>query len=265
MNTILTLVDFTDTANIALEQSIALARRHKAKIIICHVVDSPTDKAAEATKEDLKAFQAQVEQEGLECELCIGHGNLFDEISSISKRTQPDLVVVGTHGKTGLWQNLFGSNIYKLVSKIPLPVLVVNDFTKVQPDGYKRVLLPVAPHPNYLLKVEQTCRVLGENGKVFIFEIRKPGAAFDEQMWKNMEATKNYLDECGVEWEYLEKGSLNFSLGYSHETLNYARESQMDLLSIMTSVSDKNKNFGKMDKENLLLNKSGMPVLCANA
>lgn len=265
MDHILCLVDFTDTANIALEQSIALARAKNLGVSICHILpDTAPDDEEEELRDKLQPMCNRVERAGLKCELQLERGQLFEEVEEIVKRTHPYLVVVGTHGKRGLRQNLFGSDIYKLVRHISVPTLVVNDNSKVVKDGFRKVMLPVASHPDYLTKVEQTCRVLAQNGTVYIFEIHRPGEAYSDQMGENMEATKKYLDEQGVRWKYLEKDSDHYSVGFSRETLEYAGSHNFDLISIMTNVSEENRSFGKADKENLLLNQQGLPVLCAN-
>ena len=52
------------------------------------------------------------------------------------------------------------------------------------------------------------------------------------------------------------------AIGYSHEILGYIKKYEMDLIVIMAEVYKENTHFGTIDKENLILNKLGVPVLC---
>jgi len=53
------------------------------------------------------------------------HGIPFMEIIRTAKEKEVDLIVVGTHGRTGLDHVLFGSTAEKVVRKAPCPVLSV--------------------------------------------------------------------------------------------------------------------------------------------
>ena len=264
MKNIFVLVDFTDTSNIAIDQAISLAKEHGSRITICHIAGTHRDEHTDVLKEELAPFVKRVKESEVPVELAMDFGDLNTSVQDIVAQKKPDLVVVGTHGREGVKQELFGSNIYKLVRGIPGPTLVVNDNTKVHSGGFKKIMLPVAPHSDFLVKVEQTCNVISKDGVVIIYAIIKPGVPLDDEIIKNVENTKKLLDERGVKWEYMEDESNRFSVGYSSQTLESMKKEEMDLITIMANVSNRNLHFGKMDKENVLLNDQGLPVLCAN-
>lgn len=264
MKHLLVLIDFTPTANIALDQAMSLAKQHSAKISMCYIAGSEDDGTEEALRNDLKPYSEKAEKQGITVDTIIGQGNLFDEVGNIVKELKPDLVVVGTHGRHGIRQNLFGSAIHKLVKSIPAPTLVVNDHSRLVSNGFKKVMLPVAAHADYLIKVRQTCEILVDDALVVIYAVIKPDGGLDEEVVDNIEATKKYLDEKGVKWEYLEENADLHAVGYSNQTLASMKEKNMDLISIMANVSSPMQWFGKMDKENVLLNEQGLTILCAN-
>lgn len=263
MNKILCLVDFTDTSLKAMDQAVAVAKWKGASITVCHIVSTEAQLGDDLIK-NLSSYELLAEKEGVIADSITGRGSLFKEVERISNDLKPDLVVLGTHGKSGLVQNLFGSNIYRLVQKIKTACLVVSDYTQTVHGGFKQVLMPVAPHDDYLVKVQQTANLLSEDGVIHIFEIRKAGTAYDEKVAANAEAAQAYLTNKGINCDYIEKGSRDMTDGFSHETLDFASENKMDLLSIMTQVSEQNKKFGKSDKENALLNKISLPVLACH-
>lgn len=264
MDQIFTLVDFTETASLAIDQAIAIALQKKAAITICHVSPSVSEEDTEEVNDHLRPYVERVRAQGLEVKKVVGHGELFAEVQSIVARIRPDLVVVGTHGLKGIKQNLFGSNIYKLVKALPVPTLVVNDRIKSIKGGFDKVLVPVAPHPDYINKVENAAELMAKEGTIVLFAIIKPGVNLDEPTVANLEKSKKMLTGQGVKWEYVEEDAHSFSVGYSRDTIKYVSEHPVDLISIMADVSYQNSSFGKVDKENLLLNELGVPILCSN-
>lgn len=224
MTRILVLVDFTETANIALDQAIVLAKLRPSQIIIGHAAQ---DHGIETLKR-LIPYQTKVEVAGLSCSTDVVHGDFFNALPEILSRAIPDIVIVGTHGKLGLKQNLFGANIYKLVRAINAPVIVVSDRTRVSPIGFKNVLMAVASHKNYRIMVKQTCEVLSSDGKIILFAIMKPGVSLSREIEHNIAETKKYLDEKGVDWDFVNIDSKHFSVGYSKDTLDYTESNNID-------------------------------------
>jgi nucleotide-binding universal stress UspA family protein len=264
MQNILTLIDLTSTSEIALKQSIAIAKKHGAKVTLLHIADYYAEDEKAGIKEKLWPYAKQIEEAGLTHSVIITSGNLIQEVKNVVSSLSPNLVVVSTHGKKGIKQNLFGSTIFKMIQEISTHTLVVNDDSKIVEGGFNKILLPIAPHPDYLLKVKAAKELISPTGIMVIFVLIKPGAILDNKLIRNIEATKEYLNQNGVRWSYFSEDSTKYAVGYSKETLELVSQMNIDLISIMARVSEENQSFGKMDKENLLLNKQGMPILCAN-
>jgi nucleotide-binding universal stress UspA family protein len=78
----------------------------------------------------MRACLERVTAAGLEGEIVVVHGIPFQEILETAKMQQADLIIMGTHGRTGLHHVLMGSVAEKVVRLAPCPVLVVR-----QPPG----------------------------------------------------------------------------------------------------------------------------------
>ena len=265
MNSILLLVDLTPTASISANQAISLAKYKEAKITLCYIAQSKDESESADLKEKLKSYTSRLDENHLNYDIHIGVGDYKKEIPAYVKSTRPDLVIVGTHGAKGLRQKWFGSDIYALIKSLPATVLVISDLSSQSEEGFSKILLPVAAHDNYLLKVKQSSELLAPKGTIVLFNIIKPGAEVSDKISNNILETKEYLHDKGIAYKIENVESAKFSVGYSRETLEYAKEHNVQLISIMTRVAENSGGVSaETDKENILLNDTGIPVLCAN-
>jgi nucleotide-binding universal stress UspA family protein len=81
--------------------------------------------------QNMEACLARVTASGLEGDIVVVHGVPFHEILETAKTQKVDLIVVGTHGRTGLQHILLGSVAEKVVRLAPCPVLVARQPTIV--------------------------------------------------------------------------------------------------------------------------------------
>ena len=88
------------------------------------------DLEAEITQ-SMEACLERVTAAGLEGEIVVVHGVPFHEIIETAKTQKVDLIVMGTHGRTGLQHILLGSVAEKVVRLAPCPVLVARQSTIV--------------------------------------------------------------------------------------------------------------------------------------
>ena len=132
--------DFSDPSREALRVAVDVARESGGTLTLFHAWDIPvysyaeamippsvfSDIAAEAEKE-LVAWKREAEKLGAsKVTTKLGNGTAWDQIVEILKQDLSfDLVVMGTHGRTGLKHAFIGSVAEKVVRHAPCPVLVV--------------------------------------------------------------------------------------------------------------------------------------------
>jgi len=135
---ILVAVDFSDSADRALAQALALAAPLKGELIIAHVAIpkpvTPTDvvSAAPIDMEDaqrartaLGEMVALAKTHGVEARLHLLAGSVVFGLLDAIDELNPNLVVVGSHGKGVLRRALMGSVSESLCRRSSVPVLVV--------------------------------------------------------------------------------------------------------------------------------------------
>ena len=141
MKRILCPVDFSQSSDHALQYAVDLARMFGAQLTLMHVVEMPfLPSYAMAGVPDLSLPLEQIEEgarKGLErlVEQCrrkydkvdteLRTGTAFMEIIAFAREIKADLIVVGTHGRTGLSHLIIGSVAERVVRKAPCPVLSI--------------------------------------------------------------------------------------------------------------------------------------------
>src|SRR5262245_9426646 len=117
-NNILVPTDFSDSSKRALHLAGDLAEGHEAAIHLCHILAPPalgygevlTDLTANAYKDAAKKQLDEVAApEGVKVTRCLIEGDPASEIVRLATEKKADLIVLGTHGRTGLMRLLMGS------------------------------------------------------------------------------------------------------------------------------------------------------------
>lgn len=141
MNSNLYLVphDFTAVGDAALKYAMHLGKRVKTEILVVHLVPDNTKVAAASQK--LKTLIDNFQQvENIELTPLVKVGNIFEDIGKIAKVEGAQLIMMGTHGATGL-QKLFGSHAMKVITSSNVPFLVVQE--KTIPNDVNRIVVPI--------------------------------------------------------------------------------------------------------------------------
>ena len=140
VQSILVPLDFSPPSKKALDYAVAFARQFKAKLTVLHVVEpvGMPDFAASfplAMESNQLMAAAKSELEGVIKAARIPHGSVekvlvrfgrsFHEIASAARTRKVDLIIISTHGYTGLKHALLGSTTERVVRHAPCPVLVV--------------------------------------------------------------------------------------------------------------------------------------------
>ncbi len=137
---ILVPIDFSTYAEQALDYAIRLARTLNARLTLLHVIqpvpmagvdmgvalpETYLQELEEAVQRSMEDALARVTAAGLTGERVVLYGVPFQEIVETAKARQVDLIVMGTHGRTGLMYVLLGSVAEKVVRLAPCSALVV--------------------------------------------------------------------------------------------------------------------------------------------
>jgi nucleotide-binding universal stress UspA family protein len=135
LRAILVPVDFSEHSDSVFRLACSLARDHGARVYLLHVLATPAAVYAggmvlavpndnkDQAWNSLRQFQAP--DPSISVEPRLAEGDAADAILRVIADLHCDLVVMGTHGRTGLGRLLMGSVAEKVVRRAPCPVLTV--------------------------------------------------------------------------------------------------------------------------------------------
>jgi universal stress protein A len=113
--------DYSDVSRTAGRTAAALARHFKARLHVVHVVPPVTDPGP---PDALPAALAEI-GDGVEAVTALVFGRPAREILAYASRHGIDLIVMGTHGRTGVTRAVLGSVAEAVVRRAGCPVLTV--------------------------------------------------------------------------------------------------------------------------------------------
>ncbi|MBW4054148.1 MAG: universal stress protein [Proteobacteria bacterium] len=138
---ILTAIDFSENSECAFDYALTLASQFNAELTIIHVINEPVDlRGFYVPHISFEQLEKEIEDSAVKmmeafCSSKLGTfsnyktsivtGIPYDEITATAAKMDASLIVLGTHGRTGLDRILFGSTAERVVRSSQCPVLTV--------------------------------------------------------------------------------------------------------------------------------------------
>jgi nucleotide-binding universal stress UspA family protein len=135
LKNILFATDFSETATQAMRYAGTLAKTFGANLFAIHVQEAANyalppemwQSAEAAAQEELAALRRTLMREfpGVRSQVLRGEGNVWTAIEDTIRLHEVDLIVLGTHGRTGLGRLILGSQAEEILRQARCPVLTV--------------------------------------------------------------------------------------------------------------------------------------------
>lgn len=134
--------DFSAASNAAFKKAIEMAKASRAELLIVHVINPIIPVAGEGyvspkmyedlaastrawARKQLDRLLAKAKKSGVRAKGVLAEGAAHEQIARIAKTKRADLVVMGTHGRSGFAKLFLGSVAGRVVTAAPCPVLTV--------------------------------------------------------------------------------------------------------------------------------------------
>jgi len=273
INKVLVPVDFSPVSSNALETAIAICKRQLSALTLIFVVENtyvlfPPEAGGAAAgiipqllkdaNENLINLAKEIR---LKHDVVVNHvvqsGNPADEICRWAFYKNIDLIVMGTHGASGLRELFLGSNAYRVVKNSPCPVMTVPG--KNQWLDFKKILFPIRMVPHALEKYENIRPIISKNGSSLLIAgmVKKDDPTGFIEMKALVDTIRKKITDddviCGSEVHYCES--------VSREVLDIANVEKPDLIVITATLDTTLKDFFLGPYTQDIVNHAQFPVL----
>ena len=265
---ILVPTDFSEVCDNALEHGIEISKFFNYDLCILHVIDKNTKVYLKKNELDLNYIDKKLHDTAslisdlhkLTVKTISREGSIFSTISKIAEEIKTNLIILGTHGKTGI-QKLTGSYVLKVIASSPIPVIIVQKrkFNK----GYNNIVFPVYASPAFSQKIQWAIYIAKQfKAKIHIFRIKESEKNIIKKLDKIIEETTRFFNTNNIDYEVSEASEEG---NFAHQVINYSVSVRADLIMIMTNTDERLPAFilGPWD-EKIIFNNSQIPVMCIN-
>lgn len=139
MKKIIVPIDFSEYSEYALETAAMLAKKNKAEVLALHMLEmseailtrAGTDMQMETlfflqlAEKKFKEFLSKDYLNDVKVTPIVKHFRVFSEVNDVAKEYGADLIVMGSHGASGIKEFFIGSNTEKVVRHSNIPVMVI--------------------------------------------------------------------------------------------------------------------------------------------
>ncbi len=265
--------DFSETAELAIEHAVFMAKLHKADIILLHIIESYSfasaitsafgksqsefeDKMESSAKEKLQQLTEKLHHDsGMKVTHITEKGKIYKKIVSIAEENQADIIIMGTHGVSGFQDFLVGSNTYRVVISAPCPVISVQAHSRKI--GFKDIVLPIDNSHSSRQKVKYAVEIAKHYNS--IIHIAGMMTMNDVDLQRRFEVKVHQVQAYLEEHEVAHTVKVFKTDTSPTTTMNYASQINADLLIIMTEQEGSGIFMGNYAQQ--IINQSKIPVM----
>jgi nucleotide-binding universal stress UspA family protein len=265
---VLVPTDFSETCQNAIDHGVELAEYLKYKLVILHVINRDTKTQLKKENLDVSAITEKLndiandirEKTRIVVETLTIEGSIFDEIHKAATDIGAKLMVLGTHGKKGI-QHLLGSHAVKVVTKTPVPTIVVQK--RSFDHGYKKIVFPINSFTEARQQVQwamHMSKTFGSLIHIFREPHTDPGLAGKINVVTAQ--IKEAFDNNDIKYTIVDAEKTS---NFANNMIKYAVGEKADLIMIMTDadIFSPDFNAGAWD-EKMIFNQAQIPVMCIN-
>lgn len=266
-------IDFSDHAEYALKAAAMLAKTDGSEILALHMLEL-SDSHYSTTDDDqlqemvffLKLARQRFEEflqkpylNGIKVIPIVKHFKVFHEVNDIALSHSADMIIMGSHGVSGVKEFMLGSNTEKVIRHAEIPVLVLkNEINNV---AFQKVVF-ITNFEKSAVKAYQTVKSFSKSwgSELLILYVNLPNERFlssDEITDKS----KTFLNACGEKPEDLDRVFVQSDYSVEKGVFNFSNKIDADLLVVPTHGRKGLSHFfaGSLGED--IANHSKLPVM----
>ena len=270
INSILIPTDFSVLSESAIKVGIAIAKRQNAQVTLLHAVDLlpyllPTEVLLSSSKEvlsrkeeELKELSENIQKDtGVKADVKVLEGTPSDIICKLAYEENISLIVMGTHGVSGLREFFIGSEAFRVLKNATCPVLTIpGDWQKTD---FEKVLFPIRLKPGTLDTYFYARPIVEKNNSELfllgLYDQKKD--MVEEEISMSINKVKQQLDNDKVVF----KSEISQSKDYPAKIIEMAKLYEADLIILTANLDHDFKAYFVGPFVQQVVNHSRLPVL----
>ena len=271
---ILVATDYTELSENAVNTAAAVCKKHNATLVLLHVIknapaytpEEPFNPTLDYTREMKIAAKSELRHFGdkirdkykIPVDEVVAYGEVVKEIVKTIEETQPDLVMIGTHGASGFRRFFIGSTAYRVIKHTKFPVMTIpgmGDWTR-----FRNILFPIRLIPDALKKYDHIRPIIRTDDPVL--NIIGLSMESDPESVKGVFELEEELETRLREDLVTFNVSFHHCVNYADRILEAANEKKADLIVIIATIDKTKGEFFIGPFSQQILNHAAVPVLC---
>jgi nucleotide-binding universal stress UspA family protein len=274
MKSILVPTDFSDCAKYASDVAMQLARRSQATLHFVHLMDVPIDwlysgvgmderypdvnKRVKKARRQLDLLSEAAEKQGIKVKTDIEYNHAYSILIKYTQQHAIDLLVMGSHGASGLKELFIGSNTQKIVRASAVPVLVI----KRPPDQLNIRHVVVAY--DFETEAYQPFKKITELIALFQAKIHLVFINTPANFMETREISHKMEAYAAIAPQLISSTDIYNSLSFEKGLLYYCREKEGTMIILMTHVRKGLNRLLNSSVTERIINHVDIPVMSLN-
>ncbi len=259
MNKVVVGFDFSTGSAYAVDLAIDIANRWQSDIRLVYVKEKNEDEGP--IRSEIERRNAGVAHllKGIKLEYVLREGNPADELTAQAKEDNAALLVVGTHGMSGIKKGLLGRNSYKTIEQATVPGLIVREDFNFNKD-LEKIVVPIDSSDDTRQKVAYAAAFAKTFGStIHLLGLYTSNAPDIRRIVDNyIKMVERYFNKNKVTYTTTTK---EVEKNVTLTTLDYANSINADLIAIMTEQESALTSLILGTYAQQMINQSNIPVL----
>ena len=169
-------LDGSELAERAFPYAKNLAKTKGSEVILFTVSIAPVGQLDRPMKAYLELNAKELKSQGIKASIAIAYGNAADEIIKFADKNKIDLIIISTHGHSGIKRWMLGSVALKVLYGTCTPVLLIKSRAhKIANLEFKKILVPLDGSPFSEASVPYVKELVkGTDGEIILLRVSEP-------------------------------------------------------------------------------------------